>query len=138
MSDFEDPTQLARCIKSDCQGYRAGNTPLCATHLREQEKAAGASSIVEPELEARAKAAGERVMRETVVLMDPDVNGAINVHAGGAPPNQITGCSVVPDLSHLEPQWNGTEWVLRPKRAEVDMAKVMDLIRRLMAELGMD
>jgi hypothetical protein len=53
MSDFEDPTQLARCIKSDCQAYRAGGTPLCAAHLHEQEKAAGATAIIEPEVEAR-------------------------------------------------------------------------------------
>lgn len=50
---FEDPTQLARCIKSDCDAYRAGGSPLCAQHLREQEVSAGATSIVEPEVEAR-------------------------------------------------------------------------------------
>lgn len=51
MSDFEDPSALARCIKSDCDAYRAGNTPFCAQHLREQEiKSPG---IVEPDVEAR-------------------------------------------------------------------------------------
>ncbi len=53
MSDFEDPTALARCIKSDCEAYRVGNSPLCARHLRKQEKAAGATSISEPDVEAR-------------------------------------------------------------------------------------
>lgn len=50
---LEDPTQLARCIHSDCDHYRAGASPFCARHLREQEVQAGATSIVEPELEAR-------------------------------------------------------------------------------------
>lgn len=48
---FEDPTQLIRCIKSDCQRARAGGSPFCAEHLREQE--AKSAGIVEPDVEAR-------------------------------------------------------------------------------------
>lgn len=53
MTDFEDPTELARCSRADCHAYRAGNTPLCAPHLREQEQ--GAAGYIEPELEARVR-----------------------------------------------------------------------------------
>lgn len=52
LSDFEDPTELARCARSDCNRYRLGNdTPLCAQHLREQE--ATSAGYTEPDLEAR-------------------------------------------------------------------------------------
>ena len=121
---FEDPTQLARCIKSDCNAYRAGNGPLCAQHLREQEVAAGASSIVEPDVEERARAAGEAAMaqeKRTTVLMDPDLNGAAVL---SVPPNPVD----------LEPHWDGTQWVLREKRS-IDIEHVKALVRQLMIVL---
>lgn len=105
---FEDPTSLARCIKSDCQNYRAGNTPLCAQHLREQEVSAGASSIVEPEVEARARAAGDAAMGETYVGHDPDVNG--------------TPVLSIPDPTDLEPHWDGEKWILQAKHAPASLA----------------
>lgn len=50
LSDFENPRDLFKCSQSDCERDRAGNTPLCSFHLREQEvKSVG---ISEPELEA--------------------------------------------------------------------------------------
>src|SRR5216117_3966478 len=78
---FEDPTSLARCIKSDCEAYRVGSTPLCARHLREQEVSAGATSIIEPEVEAAAKAAGDRAMGEIYVGPDPDTNGMLTTRS---------------------------------------------------------
>lgn len=54
LSDFEDPTELSRCMQADCGRYRLNEqTPLCALHLRQQEISAGAHSIVEPDLEAK-------------------------------------------------------------------------------------
>jgi hypothetical protein len=141
MTDFEDPTSLVRCIKSDCQAYRAGNTPFCAEHLREQEtKSAG---IVEPEVEERARAAGDRAMgEETYAGPDPDTHGLFAVadavvreSAGNVPPAP----KFDPDV--LEPHWDGTQWVLRPRPADPfagypqKMARIGSLVRELMAEL---
>lgn len=48
---FEDPTQLFKCTRVDCPHDRAGGTPFCARHLREQEMSS--PGYCEPELEAR-------------------------------------------------------------------------------------
>lgn len=48
---FEDPTLLFKCSQADCTHDRAGGTPLCARHLREQEQSS--AGYCEPELEAR-------------------------------------------------------------------------------------
>lgn len=51
-ADFEDPRELARCIRSDCGRYRLNkDIPFCAFHLREQE--VGSPGIIEPDLEAK-------------------------------------------------------------------------------------
>lgn len=119
---FEDPTMLARCIKSDCSRAQAGGSPFCAEHLREQEtKSAG---YVEPDVEARARAAGDAAMREergTQVLMDPDINGTSVLAAP-------------PDPTELEPHWDGKQWVLREKRS-VDIEHAKRLVRQLMIVL---
>lgn len=130
---FEDPTELSRCIMSDCRNYRAGNTPLCVQHLRDQEVAAGATSIVEPEAEAAAKAAGDRVM-QMYVGPDPDVNGIVL-------PGPPTLTQTPPDPTELEPHWDGTQWVLREKRRNVSayaakLGAIASLVRELMHELG--
>lgn len=52
LSDFEDPTELARCARSDCNRYRVSkNVPLCAQHAREQEMSS--AGYTEPDLEAK-------------------------------------------------------------------------------------
>lgn len=51
---FEDPTQLFKCTRVDCPHDRAGGTPFCARHLREQEMSS--PGYCEPELEARLTA----------------------------------------------------------------------------------
>lgn len=51
---FEDPTQLFKCTRVDCSHDRAGGSPFCARHLREQETAS--PGYCEPELEARLAA----------------------------------------------------------------------------------
>lgn len=132
MTDFEDPTSLARCIMSDCEKYRAGGSPLCAEHLRAQEVAAGASSIVEPEVEAAAKAAGDRVM-QMYVGPDPDTNSHVFDHDAVHVPR--------PDPTELEPHWDGTQWVLREKQRNVPayavkLGAIASLVRELMHELG--
>lgn len=147
---FEDPTQLARCIKSDCTNYRAGQTPLCAQHLRDQEVSAGATSISEPELEAKvAKVRTEDdehpgqvkvydrdtgkaswVAKEIYVGPDPDTNGIV---LPGPP--MLT--ETPPDPTELEPHWDGSQWVLREKRQAIDVEVVRSLVRRLSQELGL-
>jgi hypothetical protein len=140
---FEDPTALARCIKSDCQAYRAGNTPLCAKHLREQEVAAGAKSISEPDLEAKARAAGERAVAEMYVGPDPDTNGdPLRIHVPswdekvGITPEMRARMPERPDPTELEPHWDGTQWVLREKRSGPDLKAIRSLVRELMHELN--
>jgi hypothetical protein len=136
---FEDPTALARCIKSDCQAYRAGNMPLCAQHLREQEVSAGATSIVEPDVEARmAKVRTEDddhpgmvkiydqetgkaswvAMGDVYVGPDPDVNGG---YVDTVYPSGAIG-TTIPDPTDLEPHWDGEKWILRAKHGPAVMA----------------
>jgi hypothetical protein len=132
VTDFEDPTSLARCIKSDCQAYRAGGTPFCAEHLREQEKAS--AGISEPEVEELARAAGDAVMAETYFGADPDT----------VPPSQEERLRALPDPAELEPHWDAgqQQWILRPKPADPlrgypqKIARVESLVRELMFELG--
>lgn len=71
MSDFEDPRQLFKCSVADCDHDRAGNTPLCARHLRQQEVDAGRTSISEPALEARLA---------TIRTEDDDHPGKIKIY----------------------------------------------------------
>lgn len=52
LSDFEDPTELSRCSRSDCNRYRLSkDVSLCAQHLRDQERSS--AGYTEPDLEAR-------------------------------------------------------------------------------------
>jgi hypothetical protein len=123
VTDFEDPTALARCIKSDCSAYRAGNTPFCAEHLREQEKAS--PGISEPDVEERARAAGDAAMRD-YHGPDPDMHLAVVPEP------------LAPET--LEPHWDGTQWVLRPRVDPLrgypqKIARIESLVRQLMAEL---
>lgn len=81
--DFEDITQLMRCIRSDCDRSQAGGTQFCAQHLGEQMQAS-ATGYVEPELEAKANAAYEAELKReqaesgvSQTLMDPDLNGGM-------------------------------------------------------------
>jgi hypothetical protein len=160
MSDFEDPTQLARCIKSDCQGYRAGGTPLCAAHLHEQEKAAGATAIIEPEVEARVakvrtedddhpgmvkvydkdtgKPSWVPAAQEKYVGPDPDTNGLYKGYREEDPIPEGAAAILrgAPDPTELEPRWDGTRWVLEPKRMVPDLKAVRSLVRELMHELN--
>lgn len=117
---FEDPTALARCIKSDCQRIRAGGTPFCAEHLREQE--VKSTGIVEPDVEAKARAAGEAAM-QLYVGPDPDTNGVMTedekqavITMGKSTTLRAHGMTERPDPTELEPHWDGTQWVLREKQ----------------------
>jgi hypothetical protein len=143
MTDFEDPTQLARCIKSDCQAYRAGGTPFCAQHLREQEVAS--AGIAEPEVEELARAAGDAAMAETYFGSDIDAVEPIAYdHDALAKALELRFATTgkggyvhfknkeeedawvaqnnptKPDPAEFEPHWDAQrrEWILRPKPAD--------------------
>jgi hypothetical protein len=140
MTDFEDPTSLARCIKSDCSAYRAGGTPFCAEHLREQEKAS--AGISEPEVEALARAAGDAAMAETYFGSDPDASGLISamhkmadLEDKAVERDLFSDVKARPDPAELEPHWDGTQWVLREKRQEPDLNAIRSAVRDLMSYL---
>ena len=63
--------------------------------------------------------------------------------AGGADPDTMWPDNVpspppVPDLTTMEPVWDGTQFVLRPKQPvrTADLDTIRDIVRQLMAELG--
>lgn len=178
MSDFEDPRQLFKCAQSDCDDDRAGGTPLCARHLRAQEVAAGATSISEPELEAKVAMVrtedddhpGEKKVYDPKTgepswVADPNYvvkSGADGIHRAfasvGMPPPEklyvgpdpdVNGAPAPlrndpwdrpqrPDPAELEPHWDGSQWVLRPKERTVDLVRVRALVEALVTELGLD
>lgn len=162
MTDFEDPRQFFKCSRSDCEADRAGGTPLCARHLREQEKAAGATSISEPELEARLRTIvteddmhqGEKKIwhddgtsewvpdpdyqspGERYAGPDPDVNGVLRLDVPTW--NQRVGNPQSSPPDGMVPVYDEQlrKWVLEPQEKPVDLERVRGLVKALAVEFG--
>lgn len=41
-----------------------------------------------------------------------------------------------PDMTAMEPHWDGENWILKPKVDGPDLGRVRELVRQLVAELG--
>lgn len=161
---FEDPADLLRCIQSDCEAYRAGGTPFCAKHLRAQEVAAGATSIVEPELEARLanirteddEHPGEKKVWHddgtSEWVPDPDYQPPGKLYVGPDPDtihdvlrldvptwNQRVGIDRPPPVKGYEPRWDEGlhRWILEPNETPkpVNIERVRKLVLELTNEL---
>jgi hypothetical protein len=64
-----------------------------------------------------------------IIGQDPDTQEPRPVPAPATPPPPL-------DPAAMEPYWNGSEWVLRPKRTlapHVDRQELVDLLHRLTA-----
>jgi hypothetical protein len=144
---------LDACVIDSCSNGTAPGSVYCPGHLlAEQQRAAG---VAEPEAEAAAaRARSEDDLHPGMrKVYDPETGKASWVPAVDDSPINIGqgrligiddiiavhGRTPPPDPTAMEPHWDGTQWVLRPKQQSGDratMERIRSLVRELMAEVG--
>lgn len=137
---------LDACVIDACENGTAPGSVYCPGHLlAEQKKAAG---VAEPKAEAAAaRARSEDDFHPGMKkIYDPETGKASWVPAeaprliGIDDVVAVHGRTLPPDPTAMEPHWDGTQWVLRPKKKEYPrtLENIRSLVRELMAEVGIE
>jgi hypothetical protein len=143
---------LNDCVIDSCSNGTAPGSVYCPGHLlAEQRKAAG---VAEPEAEAAAAAAVSEDDRHPGMrkVYDPETGKAswIPVEVVTSAEHlarrvmaaDIERIDQTPDPTTMEPHWDGTQWVLRPKMKKPEYPRTLEnirsLVRELMAEVGIE
>jgi hypothetical protein len=126
---------MGACVKMDCTAPPVPGGVFCAAH-----QAPSRPGIVEPQAERAAQRAAAALEAER----------AAAARTAGTGVTSPSGPRPAPDPTAMEPHWDGTQWVLRPKETPVHniletaqeyrktMVRIRSLVRELMAEVGIE